>query len=130
MENSNEIRIDKFLWTVRLYKTRTLATDACKKGWVLINNSNVKPSRDVKIGEIIYVKSEFIYRQFKVIQLLHNRVGAKLVENYITEITPEEELLKLKIIRELDPFGKVQREHGTGRPTKKDRRDLEDYFED
>jgi len=129
MEDANEIRIDKFLWSVRLYKTRTLATDACKKGWVMVNKSNVKPSRTLKIGEIIFVKTDFIFRQFKVLQPLHNRVGAKLVENYIVEVTPDEDLLKLKTIKELDPFGKVQRETGTGRPTKKERRDLEDYFD-
>jgi ribosome-associated heat shock protein Hsp15 len=129
MEKPVEIRIDKFLWSVRLYKTRSLATDACKKGWVLINNNTVKPSRNVNTNEIIFVKSEFIFRQYKVIQVLNNRVSAKLIENYINEITPEEELFKLKIVKELDPFGKVKRENGTGRPTKKERRDLEDYFE-
>lgn len=129
MEKTEEIRIDKFLWSVRLFKTRSLATDACKKGWVLINNTNVKPSRTVNLNEIIFVKSEFIFRQYKVIQILKNRVSAKLVENYITEVTPEEELFKLKIVKELDPFGKVNRERGTGRPTKKERRDLENYFE-
>lgn len=129
MEKQKEVRIDKFLWSVRLFKTRSLASDACKKGWVLINNQTVKPSRTINIHEIISVKNDFIFRQYKIIQLLYNRVGAKLVADYIEDITPEEELFKLKVFKEFDNFGKVKRERGAGRPTKKERRDLENYFE-
>lgn len=129
MDEKDEIRIDKFLWSVRLFKTRSLATDACRKGWVLINNNSVKPSRNVNLNEIIFVKSEFIFRQYKVIQLLHNRVAAKIVEKYIQDVTPENDLFKLKVVKELDQFGKVKREKGEGRPTKKERRDLETFFE-
>ncbi len=128
-KDSEHVRIDKFAWSVRLYKTRSMATDACDKGWILINQSNVKPARGVNPGDVISIKHDFIFRQYKVLQLLNNRVGAKLVENYITEITSQEELDKLKFFKELEPFGKVKRDSGTGRPTKKDRRDLENYFE-
>lgn len=119
-------RIDKFLWSVRLFKTRSKASEACKSKAVLIDDMPVKSSRTVKTGEIFKIKYPPIYREYKIIQILSNRVGAKLVENYITEITSKEELHKLEIaIQNIA----LQRDRGTGRPTKKDRRDLNSFFE-
>ncbi len=124
MENkkSEEIRIDKFLWSVRIFKTRSIATEECKKKRVFINNMPVKPSKAVSVGEIIQVKKNPVKYTYKVLQLLKNRVGAKLVAEYIEDLTPEEELEKLK----MDKYaGFFVRDRGTGRPTKKQRRELD-----
>lgn len=118
--SDNQIRADKFLWAVRLFKTRSLATDACKKGRVLINGIELKPSRIVSEGDEIVIKNPPFSRSYMVISLLGNRVAAKLVANYITETTTEEELTKIREFhKEPKPF---VRPKGTGRPTKKDRR--------
>jgi len=122
MENTKGIRIDKFLWAVRLYKTRSLATDACKNGRILIDGYPVKSSRLINVDETFMVKKNPIVYIFKVKELLSNRVGAKLVENYIENLTSEEELQKLDLNSQV-VF--VRREKGTGRPTKKDRRDID-----
>jgi len=119
MEKGAEIRIDKWLWAVRVFKTRSLATDACKKGRVIIDDQPVKASRNVKLDEIIYVKMPPITKKFKVVGLLSNRVGAKLVPNYMEDLTPEEEIKKLELVNK-DTFGR--RPRGAGRPTKKERR--------
>lgn len=119
------MRIDKFLWFVRIYKTRSIATEACRSGKVLIDNQVVKPSREVKLNEIVEVKKMPVLYRYKVKQLLKSRVGAKLVNEYIEDITPREELDKLKIQQEMD-YGK--RDRGTGRPTKKDRRDIDKWL--
>jgi ribosome-associated heat shock protein Hsp15 len=126
MSSENE-RIDKFLWSVRLFKTRTNAADACKSKQVLINDLPVKSSRTVTVGDIFKVKQVPIYREFKIIKILNNRVGAKLVAEYIEEITSEAELQKLKFSQE---NVNLIRDRGTGRPTKKDRRDLSGFFDD
>ena len=121
-------RIDKFTWAVRLFKTRNIAAEACKKGWILINSQRTKPSKEVKIDDIISVKSKSIFRKYKVIALLKSRVGAKLVENYITEITPQEDLFKLKVQSEFERIATPIRDKDKkGRPTKKERRDLDKY---
>jgi len=119
------MRIDKYLWAVRIFKTRTLATEACRAGKVLIAEQAVKPSREVKIGELISVKKMPITFVYKVLALLENRVSAKLVINYIEDITPSDEFLKL----EIQKISEIKREKGTGRPTKKDRRSLNDLFD-
>ncbi len=119
----NEIRIDKYLWTVRVYKTRSLATEECKKGRVLINNSEAKPSRIVKIGEQIDVKFPPIIRSFKVLGISQNRVSASLAKDLVEEITPQSEFDKLKMLHNTFEF----RDHGSGRPTKKERRDIEKF---
>ena len=111
-------RIDKYLWAVRVFKTRALATEACKKGKVLINDIQVKPSRSVNEGEIIYVKKMPVVYSYKVLDLIQKRVGAKIVDQYVTNITPQEEIDKLQM---QDDFF-IKRERGAGRPTKKDRR--------
>ena len=121
-----ETRIDKWLWAVRIFKTRTIASDACKKGRVLIDNVSVKPSRMIRTGDIVQVRKPPITFSFKVLDLSDKRMGAKLVPQFIENITPPEqyELLELNKIS-----GFVDRQRGTGRPTKKERRDLEQFTE-
>lgn len=121
----DEIRIDKYLWTVRIFKTRSLATEECKKGHVLINNSEVKPSRIIKINEQIDVKCPPIIRSYIVIGISQNRVSAALAKDLVEEITPQSEIDKLKMLR--NTFEK--RDPGTGRPTKKERRLIEKFRE-
>ena len=113
------VRIDKYLWCIRLFKSRSLATEACDGGKVKIDGTSVKPSRHIKPGEIITVQQGYIKRAFRVLELLEKRVGAPLVKNYAEDITPPEELAK----RETERFVSYQSKFkGTGRPTKKDRR--------
>jgi len=113
------IRIDKWLWAVRLYKTRSQAGEACKGGKVKIEGRNVKPSKDVKAGDEIEIQINLIEKKVLVKQVLKNRVGAKLVENYMTDLTPQEEYDKLKLMREMNA---ENWQRGSGRPTKKNRR--------
>ncbi|MDA3778784.1 MAG: S4 domain-containing protein [Bacteroidales bacterium] len=115
----NALRIDKYLWAVRIFKTRTLASDACKKGKVLINDNTVKPSRIIKIGEEIVVKKNPIFYRYRVKGLLGKRQSAKIVVDFIEDITPEKEYNKLKG-QKLTGF--EVRDRGVGRPTKKERR--------
>jgi ribosome-associated heat shock protein Hsp15 len=115
-------RIDKWLWSVRLFKTRSQATDACKSGKISIDDQSVKPSREVHIGDIIVIRQSPLIKTVKVKELLKSRVGAKLVENYMEDLTPEEEYTKLKLLREVN-F--EIRDRGIGRPTKKERRIIE-----
>jgi ribosome-associated heat shock protein Hsp15 len=122
MSRTENIRIDKFLWAVRIYKTRSLASEACRKGKVLINNVLIKPSRLVTANETISVKKLPIIHTFIIIEPIGNRVSAKMVPLYLKDTTPEEEKAKL-INRELAGFG--YRERGTGRPTKKERRTID-----
>lgn len=121
MEQGN-IRIDKYLWAVRVFKTRTLATEACDKGRVLIGDMNVKPSRNVKTGDIITVKKPPVVHTYKVLALLNNRLSAEKVKDYVLELTSEEELQKYQNMR-TGAF--VLRDKGAGRPTKKERRQLD-----
>ena len=118
------VRIDKWLWAVRVFKTRTIASEACKKGRVQIGNSNVKPSRMIRIGEIVQVKKPPVTYSFKVLDLSQKRMGAKLVPKYMENVTPPEEYEVLEM-NKLSGF--VDRQRGTGRPTKKERRDLEGF---
>ncbi len=122
-----EVRIDKWLWAVRVFKTRSLATDACKMNRVSINGQLTKPSRLVKEGDIISVRKPPIEYSFKVLRVLNNRVGAKLVLEYMENVTPKEQYDILELQR-LSRF--VDRAKGLGRPTKKDRRDMESFIED
>jgi ribosome-associated heat shock protein Hsp15 len=117
----SENRIDKYLWAVRIFKTRALASEACKKGKVMINDMSVKPSRSLKPGEVITVKKVPVLYSYEVLDPLQKRVGAKLVELYMKDVTPQEELDKLKM---QDDFF-IKRERGAGRPTKKERRTLD-----
>lgn len=118
----DSIRIDKWLWCVRLFKTRSLATDACRSNKVRIDEIAVKPSRDVHIGEVIHFQTGEINRTVQVKELLGRRVGAALVEQYLIDLTPEEEYLRLKMLKSIN-FEK--RDRGLGRPTKKSRRLIE-----
>ncbi|MBN8586611.1 MAG: RNA-binding S4 domain-containing protein [Ignavibacteria bacterium] len=113
------VRIDKYLWCIRLFKSRSLATEACDGGKVKIDGTSVKPSRHIKPGEIITVQQGYVKRAFRVLELLEKRVGAPLVKNYAEDITPPEEFAKRGTERFVSYQSKFK---GTGRPTKKDRR--------
>ena len=113
------LRIDKWLWAVRIFKTRNQAADACKAGKVKIDGSNVKPSREIKINDIITVQIGALTKTIKVTGIIKNRVSAKLAVDYVEDLTPEEEYEKLKLMKEVN-FEK--RDRGVGRPTKKERR--------
>jgi len=121
------MRIDKFTWAVRIFKTRTIASKACQKGKVKLNEKGVKPSRAISVGDVITVRKGPVLFTFKVKELLKNRVGAKLVEHYIENITSENELEKLELIR---LSYKQNRSKGLGRPTKKDRREIAGFLPD
>lgn len=118
-------RIDKWLWSVRVFKTRSLATEACRKGHVLINGLPVKPSHNIKPGDIIRVRKPPIYRSYQVIDPAVSRMGAKEVNSFMTEVTPPEELALLQNQKDMQWN---TRERGSGRPTKKERRNLDDFF--
>ena len=120
------MRIDKYLWCVRYYKTRTIATQACKKGAVKINKKSVKPSRDVYPGDTIEVRINQIHYQLQVLDLPPNRVGAKLVGIYRSDTTPKEAFENTELLKYAKDY---YRKQGTGRPSKKDRRDLEGFTE-
>jgi ribosome-associated heat shock protein Hsp15 len=119
MNNNKPFRIDKFLWSVRIYKTRSIASDECRKGRILINDIQAKPSRAVLKNEILTVKKPPVIYSYRVIEPIENRVSAKLVEHFIEDLTKEEEKAKLDIRQAV---GIVYRDKGTGRPTKKERR--------
>jgi ribosome-associated heat shock protein Hsp15 len=119
MTENKSIRIDKYLWSVRIYKTRSIASEECRKGRILINDVQVKPSRTIAQGEIIVVKKPPVNYIFRVINPIENRVSAKLVSQFIEDITPEEERQKLDF---KNTGGTFYRDKGTGRPTKKERR--------
>lgn len=126
-EAKTEVRIDKWLWAVRLFKTRSIAIDACKKGRVSIKGSNIKPSRMIKIGDVIDVRRAPITYSFEVLALTENRMGAKLVPDFMKDVTPASQLEILELSK---LTGFIDRARGTGRPTKKDRRDLDQFSDD
>ena len=116
------VRIDKYLWAVRIYKTRTLATEACKKGRVSVDDMPAKPSRTVTAGDVIEVKKVPVLYSYRILEPIEKRVGAKIVDQFVENITPEDELHKLEM---QDDFF-VKRKRGAGRPTKRERRLLDD----
>ncbi len=118
------MRIDKYLWCIRYFKTRSIATNACKKGSVRVNNDIVKPSRDVYPGDTIMVRKNQIDYTLEVLDLPESRLGAKLVDIYRKDTTPKEAFEKIELLKYSKDY---YRKKGTGRPTKKDRRDLEDF---
>lgn len=118
--------MDKFLWSVRLYKTRSLAAEACEKGHVTVQDMACKPSRTVKVQEVICVRKTPVTYRYRVLALTGNRLPASQVPQFIADETPQEELDKLIMARY--SFG--VRDRGTGRPTKKDRRSLDDFMSD
>jgi ribosome-associated heat shock protein Hsp15 len=119
-----DLRIDKFIWAVRLFKTRSLSASEIKAGNVLINDAAIKASQSIKAGDIIKVKRNPIWRSYKVKELLKKRVGAKLVEQYIKEVTPAGEIEKLEMMKMMPGF---DRRRGEGRPTKRERRDIDKF---
>ena len=125
MHAPESVRLDKWLWAVRLYKTRTIATEACNAGKVKIAGENVKPARNVRIGEIFTANCGDITKTVKVLALLDARVGAKLVPKFLEDLTPPSEYEKQRE-RRLAPIG--VRPPGSGRPTKKDRRKLSNFL--
>lgn len=120
-------RVDKWLWAMRVFKTRTIATDACKKGRISIGGTAVKPSRTIKVGDVIDVRKPPITYTFRVVKLASNRLGAKLVPEYLENLTPRSqyELLEMTKIS-----GFVDRRKGLGRPTKRDGRKLAEFREE
>ncbi|CAM1362284.1 Heat shock protein Hsp15 [Tenacibaculum sediminilitoris] len=121
------MRIDKYLWCIRLFKTRSIATDACKKGHVKVNGTNLKPSKEIFGNEEITIRKNQINYKIKVLDIPPNRVGAKLVDLYRKDLTPKEEFEKTELLKYSKDY---YRKKGTGRPTKKDRRDIDDYYDD
>ena len=122
-----EERVDKYLFAMRIYKTRSIAADACKKGRVKMNGAELKPSRACHIGDVFTVRKGPITYTYKVLQLSANRLGAKLVPEYMQDITPPDQLELLELARLAAQSG---RDRGTGRPTKKDRRDIITFVSD
>ena len=120
------MRIDKYLWCIRIFKTRNIATESCKKGQVKLDGINCKPSKDVYGGEIISVRKNQINYKIEVLAVPESRIGAKLVQQFCNDITPKEEFEKLDLLQYSKDY---YRKRGTGRPTKKDRRDIDDYYE-
>jgi ribosome-associated heat shock protein Hsp15 len=121
------MRIDKYLWCIRVYKTRSIATTACKKGQIKIDAKSVKPSRDIFGGELMVIRKNQINYQIKALSLPESRVGAKLLDQYRKDVTPKEAFEKTDLLK----FAKdYYRKKGTGRPTKKDRRDIDNYQEE
>ena len=121
---NTEARLDKWLWAARIFKTRTLASDACKNGRVTINGAQAKPSRTVKPGDEVGVRKPPVTYTFRVRQAIEKRVGARLLPDVLENITPPEQLAALELSR---ISGFVNRAKGTGRPTKKDRRALDEF---
>ena len=124
---SDQARIDKWLWAVRIYKTRSIAAEACKKGHVSIGERTAKPAHNVRVGDIVNVKKTPITYSFKVLQCAEHRVGAKLVPELMENVTPQEQYNILEMSK---MSGFVDRARGTGRPTKKERRDLDTFVEE
>ena len=122
-----EVRIDKYLWSIRVFKTRSEATDACKGGKVRVNGADTKPSKMVKVGDTIVARKGAVTYTYKVLELIDKRQGAKLVPNYAENLTPQEELAKLRA--PIETFV-LKRDRGAGRPTKKDRRQMEALWDD
>ena len=122
-----EVRVDKYLWAMRIYKTRSIAADACKNGRISINGVQLKPSRTFKIGDTFNVRKGPVTFSYEVLQLSENRLGAKLVPDYMRDITAPDQLEILELAR---LAGKSGRDRGTGRPTKKDRREIEQFISD
>lgn len=126
MAHLDKVRVDKWLWSIRIFKSRTMATDACKSGRVKVNDKNAKPSTTVERGDLLSVRKEGFNLQFKVIDLIQKRVGAPIAQACYENVTPEAEMMKYK-----DWYvGKSQvesREKGAGRPTKRERRDIDQF---
>ena len=123
----SEVRIDKYLWSIRVYKTRSEATDACKGGKVKVNGSDIKPSKVVKVGDMITARKGPVTYTYRVLDLIDKRQGPKLVPNSAENLTPEEEIAKLRT--PVETFF-LKRDRGAGRPTKKDRRQMDSLWDE
>lgn len=121
---TKEVRIDKWIWAMRIFKTRTIAAEACKKGRVMVGDVAVKPSRTVKPGDIVSVRKPPVTYSFRVKAVTENRLGAKLVPDYMENITPQSQLDLLDVIK---ISGFIDRRKGLGRPTKREGRQLEEF---
>lgn len=121
---TEDVRIDKWLWAVRLYKTRSQAAEACRAGKVKLGGVPVKSSHGVKVGEVYEITIEQLHKVVEVKALLGNRVGAKLVPDFMNDLTPAEEYERIQMIRQ---YNFERRDRGTGRPTKRERRDLDEF---
>ena len=117
-------RIDKYLWAVRLYKTRSLATEACRCGHVRMVGQTLKASHEIKEGEVYEISIEQLHKVVQVKKLLDHRVGAALVPDYLVDLTPQEEYERIQMVRQ---YSFEKRDRGIGRPTKRDRREIEDF---
>ena len=122
-----EVRVDKWLWAVRVFKTRSIATEACKKGRVMLGDTPVKPSRTLKPGDVVKVRKPPVTYSFRVLALSQNRLGAKLVPEYMENVTPQSELHLLDMVK---ISGFVDRRKGLGRPTKREGRELSRFTEE
>lgn len=120
------LRIDKWLWTMRLFKTRTIATEECKKGRIVVGGKAVKPSFVVTVGMEIQVKRPPIVYTYRIIELTQNRVGAKELTRYMIDMTPQSEL---KLLEDIKLATSGVRDRGTGRPTKKERREIDEFLD-
>lgn len=127
MTMDKDVRVDKWLWATHIFKTRTIATEACKKGRVSIGGMNVKPSRPLKVGEIVDVRKPPVTYSFRVKALAENRMGAKLVPEYLENITPASQMELLEMVK---ISGFINRQKGLGRPTKKEGRELSRFTDD
>lgn len=127
MTMDKDVRVDKWLWATRIFKTRTIATEACKKGRVSIGGMNVKPSRPLKVGEIVDVSKPPVTYSFRVKALAENRMGAKLVPEYLENVTPASQMELLEMVK---ISGFINRQKGLGRPTKKEGRELSRFTDD
>jgi ribosome-associated heat shock protein Hsp15 len=123
---TESVRVDKWLWAVRIFKTRSQATEACKKGHVSMGDSTLKPSRMVHVGETIQVRKPPITKSLKILALAGKRMSAKLILDFVEDVTPHEETELLEMQKNMRW---IARDRGTGRPTKKDRRELDDFFD-
>ena len=124
---ADQARIDKWLWAVRIYKTRSIAAEACKKGHVSIGDRTAKPAHNIRVGDIVNVKKAPVTYSFRVLKCAENRVGAKLVPELMENVTPQEQYEILEMSRMSEFVGRAR---GTGRPTKKERRDLDQFVEE
>jgi ribosome-associated heat shock protein Hsp15 len=127
MPEKEKLRIDKYLWAIRIFKTRSLATEACKAGRIKLNGQNIKPSHEVRIGEIYNISKGAERKVIKVTGLLENRMDAKSVSGFYADETPVEQTHAFKSMFQA-PL--LKRDRGTGRPTKKDRREIDDMKDD
>ena len=122
-----ETRIDKYLWAIRLFKTRSLATKTCNAGKVKIDGNSVKPSQLIRVGDVFSVRVNYEVKTIEVVEVIEKRVGYEIAKNCYKDITPEED----KINRQSPTFiSNERRDRGTGRPTKKERRDIEEFKDD